>query len=354
MSKVSETICVGISIGDINGIGAEVILKALEDNRILSTCTPIIYGSTKVLSYHKKTLDLPEINFNSIPSADKAIAKKINVINCWNEEVNIDLGNSTSDGGKYALKSLQCCVEDMASNKIDVMITAPINKTNIQSKEFNFPGHTEFLAKYSNTEDYLMILVADSFRIGVVTSHIPLKEVATSLTKEAIVKKAKVFENSLIRDFGITKPRIAILGLNPHAGDNGLLGKEESEIIKPAIKELSEQGIKAFGPYAADGFFGSGSFGSFDGILAMYHDQGLTPFKALTFDNGVNYTAGLPIVRTSPDHGTAYEIAGKNQASESSFRNAIYLACDIFNQRKISREIFANPLVVSTDYKKDS
>lgn len=354
MSSSGEKIKVGITIGDVNGIGIEVILKAFSDNRMLSVCTPIIYGSTKVLSYHKKAINNDEINFHSVPSAEKAIHKKVNVINCWEGEVNIELGHSTNEAGQFALKSLECCVEDMAANKIDVMVTAPINKTNIQSKDFNFPGHTEYLANYSNTEDYLMILVADELRVGVVTSHIALKDVPAALTQEEIVRKATILEASLVKDFGITKPKIAILGLNPHAGDHGLMGDEESKVIKPAIKELSDKGMLAFGPYPADGFFGSGSFNQFDGILAMYHDQGLAPFKAITFDNGVNFTAGLPIVRTSPDHGTAYDLAGKNEASEISFRNAVYLACDIFAQRKESKELFANPLEVSVKGRRDN
>lgn len=340
----NQKIKVGISIGDINGIGMEVIIKTMLDNRVLQDFIPIVYGSTRVASYHRKALGINDFSFFPIEDATEAKAKKANIINCWDEEVNIQLGEPSETAGEYALKSLEAATSDLASNKIDVLVTGPINKRSIQSDKFKFPGHTEYLANMSNVDEALMLMVAEDLRVGVVTGHIPLMEVPKTLTREKILEKIEMMNNSLMRDFGIRKPKIAVLGLNPHAGERGLLGEEESNIISPAINKAKEKDIMAFGPYPADGLFGSSNFKNFDGILAMYHDQGLAPFKALSFDMGVNYTAGLPIVRTAPDHGTAFEIAGKDKASASSFRNAVYLARDIFLNRREHKELNTNPL----------
>lgn len=343
---MAETIKVGISIGDINGIGMEVIMKTFLDNRMMEICTPIVYGSSKIASVHRKALDIADFSFNVIKKAEDANPKRANLLNSWQEETEVNLGESTANGGKYAFQSLKAAVEDLASGKVDVLVTAPINKKNIQSEDFNFAGHTEFLADYSNEDNPLMILCDQGLRVGLVTGHLPIKDVAEALNKDLIASKIELFNKTLKQDFGIDKPKIAVLGLNPHSGDGGLLGTEEQEIISPAIKESFDRGIIALGPYPADGLFGSSTFSKFDGILAMYHDQGLAPFKAMAFHNGVNYTAGLPIVRTSPDHGVGYDIAGKNQASENSFRQAIYLACDIFRTRKANKQLAANSLSV--------
>lgn len=335
---------VGITIGDINGIGPEIIIKALRDNRILQDCIPIIYGSTKVISFHKKAIQDEEFAYQSCKNAMEAIAKKVNVVNVWNEEVKFDLGQSTETGGKYAFLALEKATEDLAANKIDVLVTAPISKDGIIKAGFQFPGHTEYLAHLSNQEEALMLMVNGNLRVALVTTHLALKEVSSHLTKEKIVQKIKMLENSLKKDFGLIRPKIAVFGLNPHAGENGKMGDEEQSIITPAIQQAKGEGILAFGPYPADSFFGSNSVREFDGILAMYHDQGLTAFKALAFEEGVNYTAGLPIVRTSPDHGTAFDIAGQDKASEQSMRSAIYLALDIYRNRQFVKEISANPL----------
>lgn len=340
---MSKNVKVGISIGDLNGIGFEVIIKTLEDNRVLSNATAIIYGSARIASYYRKALDLP-FNYKKINDADEAQEGKVNVVNLWEDEFKIEPGNSTAEGGKVAFMSLEAATKDLAAGKIDVLVTAPINKKNIQSKDFNFPGHTEYLTKYSNADESLMFMVNNTLRVGVATNHIPLSEISKALTKDIILSKLKLMNQSLIKDFGIIKPRIAVLGLNPHAGENGMLGEEESTIIIPAIDAAKKEGVVAFGPYASDGIFGSKNYATFDAILAMYHDQGLTPFKALAGGTGVNFTAGLPIVRTSPDHGTAYEIAGRNEADESSFRNAFFLAIDIFNNRNFNKEVNKNPL----------
>ncbi len=338
-----EKIKVGISIGDINGIGMEVIIKTFNDARMLEICTPIIYGSLKASSFHKKALGLNDFSFNKIKEAKSAIAKKPNLIECWQEDVRITLGQSTEEGGKYALASLEAATADLAAGNIDALVTAPINKDNIQSETFNFPGHTEYLSEKFEG-DSLMLMVGENIKIGVATNHIPISKVANTLTSDNIFGKLKILNKSLIQDFCATNPRIAVLGLNPHAGDNGLIGKEEENIIIPAIDNAKSIGINAFGPYPADGFFGSGNYKNFDAILAMYHDQGLIPFKSLSFGSGTNFTAGLSVVRTSPDHGVAYEIAGQNKAEETSFRQAIYAACDIYKNRMFSAEINKNPL----------
>ncbi|KAF0202109.1 MAG: 4-hydroxythreonine-4-phosphate [Bacteroidetes bacterium] len=347
MSEIDNKPVIGITHGDINSISYEIIIKALSDSRIFELLTPVVYGSSKVASYHRKMLNVSDFAFNLIKKADLANPKRANIININDQEVKIELGKSTAIAGELALLSLETATEDLKKGLIDVLVTAPINKQNIQSKEFHFPGHTEYLANKFGAEDYLMLMVSNSIRIGVVTGHIPLREVFNQLTEELLLHKINILHQSLIQDFGIRKPRIALLGVNPHASDNGLLGEEEASIIKPAIDKAFNSGMMVFGPYPADGFFGSSDFKKFDGILAMYHDQGMLPFKTLAFDSGVNYTAGLPIVRTSPAHGTAYDIAGKDEASAESFRAALYLATDIFYNRRQYAEMTANPLEMS-------
>jgi 4-hydroxythreonine-4-phosphate dehydrogenase len=349
MERETAPIRVGITIGDINGIGPEVIIKALRDNRILQDCIPIIYGSTRTMSYHKKAINDNEFLYQSCKSATEALPKKINIVNIWNEEVKFDLGQVTETGGKYAYLSLEKATEDLASNKIDVLVTAPISKEAISKAGFKFPGHTEYLAHLSNMDEALMIMVGPALRVALVTSHIALKDVSAALTKEKIVSKIKAFEQSLKKDFGVIRPKIAVFGVNPHAGENGKMGDEEINSIIPAIQQAQGEDTLAFGPYPADGFFGSSAMKQFDGILAMYHDQGLTAFKALAFEDGVNYTAGLPIVRTSPDHGTAFDIVAQDKASGQSFRSAIYLALDVYRSRQFFKEVHANPLVATPD-----
>lgn len=337
---------IGISIGDINGIGPEVVIKSLIDNRLLLDCTPIVYASTKTLSFHKKLLNEPEFNYQTCKSAADAVNRKINVVNVWNDEVQFDLGKGTETSGKYAYLSLERATEDLASGKIDVLVTAPISKEAIGKAGFQFPGHTEYLAHLAGMEEALMMMVSGSLRVALVTTHVALKEVSTSLSRERILQKIKALDASLKKDFGIQRPKIAVFGLNPHAGENGKMGAEEAEIITPAINMAKSEDIFAYGPFPADGFFGSPMRNQYDAVLAMYHDQGLAAFKALAFEDGVNYTAGLPIVRTSPDHGTAFDIAGKNEASAQSMRSAMYLAMDIFKTRKFLKEIAQNPLKI--------
>ncbi|MEN9699725.1 MAG: hypothetical protein RLZZ301_923 [Bacteroidota bacterium] len=346
-----ELVKVGITIGDLNGIGPEIVMKALKDNRILSDFIPVVYASNKVISFYKKQLNIQEFNFQSCKTASEVSPKKINVVNLWPEELPIEPGVSNTNGGAYALKSLEAATQDLAAGKIDVLVTAPFSKENVQKAGFNFVGHTEYLADLSGAKEALMVLVSGSLRVALVTTHIPVKDISAALTKEQIVQKIEKFEQSLKRDFGILRPRIAVFGLNPHAGENGKIGQEEQEIIIPAIQQTKNKGILAYGPYPADGFFGSDMRQQFDGILAMYHDQGLAAFKALCFDDGVNFTADLPIVRTSPDHGTAFDIAGKNQANAQSLRSAIYLAIDVYRQRKAIKEMNANPLPFSKEEK---
>lgn len=342
---------VGITIGDLNGIGPEIIVKALHDNRILTDIVPVVYGSNKVISHYKKQLNLQEFNYLSCKSAADINPKKVNIINVWQEEVQVEPGVSNADGGKYALLSLEAATRDLAEGKIDVLVTAPFSKENVAKAGFNFPGHTEYLAEMSGAKEALMVLVSGNLRVALVTTHIPIKEISSKLQKDLIVSKIEAFEQSLKKDFGLIRPRIAVFGLNPHAGENGKIGEEEQQTIIPAIQAAKNKGVLAFGPYPADGFFGSPLRQQFDGVLAMYHDQGLTAFKALCFDDGVNFTAGLPIVRTSPDHGTAFDIAGKMEADEQSLRSAIFLAVDIYRKRKVFKEIHANPLAVSKDEK---
>ncbi|CAD5278430.1 MULTISPECIES: 4-hydroxythreonine-4-phosphate dehydrogenase PdxA [unclassified Imperialibacter] len=327
---------VGITLGDINGIGPEVIIKALEDSRILKFMTPVIYGSSKVVSYYRKALDLSDFNYHQIKDLGQLFHRKVNVYNLWEETVEIKMGEENETGGKYAFLSLKAAVADLKDGKIDAVVTAPISKNNIQSEEFKFPGHTEYLAETFGVKDHLMLMAGDKMKIGLVTGHIPLKAVVSALGKELILKKLSVLDSTLKNDFGIKKPRIAVLGLNPHAGENGLLGNEERDVISPVLKEWKDKGNLVFGPFPSDGFFGTLMHAKYDGVLAMYHDQALIPFKTLCFETGVNYTAGLPAVRTSPDHGTAYSLVGKNEASETSMREAIFMAADIVKQRRVN------------------
>ncbi|OFX88290.1 MAG: 4-hydroxythreonine-4-phosphate dehydrogenase PdxA [Bacteroidetes bacterium GWF2_33_16] len=341
---MQDKIVVGISQGDINGISYEVIIKALMDPRMYDFSVPVVYGSAKVAAYHRKALNIANFSFNNVRGADEANVKRANIVNCLDDNIRVELGKSTQIAGEASYLSLQTAVKDLRDKKLDVLVTGPINKDNIQSEEFKFPGHTEYLTKEFGANDSLMLMISENLKVGVVTGHIPISQVPQAITEDSILKKLRIMNKSLIQDFRIRKPKIAVLGLNPHAGDNSLLGREEVDIIIPAIEKAKYEKIMAFGPYPADGFFGSDSFKKFDAILAMYHDQGLVPFKALAFGTGVNYTAGLSIIRTSPGHGTAYELAGLNQASEDSFRNAIYLACDIFRNRTEYLEISKNPL----------
>lgn len=337
-----QKIKVGISIGDLNGIGCEVVLKTFEDSRMLDFCTPIIFASNKTISYQKTELEL-EINYNGIQEASKALDGKINVVNVWREIPTINFGQATKEGGDYAIKSLKAAVASLKKGEIDVLVTAPINKNNIQAEDFKFPGHTDYLAQELEGES-LMFMVTDELKVGLLTDHIAVKDVAQAITPELIKSKVATIEKSLKIDFGISKPKIALLGINPHSGDNGIIGQEDDTILKPVIKEIAETGTLVYGPYSADSFFGSDGYKNFDAILAAYHDQGLIPFKTLAFGKGVNYTAGLDKVRTSPDHGTAYEIAGKGKADHSSFKEAVFTAIEIFRNREEYKELTANPL----------
>ncbi len=340
----TKPIIAGISHGDINGIGYEVIIKTLMDPMINELCIPVVYGSPKVAAYHRKALNINNFSFNNIRSPEEANPRKANMINCLDDNIRVELGKSTQQSGAAALSSLERAVEDLKNGKIDVLITAPIDKKNIQSESFHFNGHTEYLKSRAGVEEVLMFMISENMKIGIATGHCPIKQVPGMITVESLLGKLRLMNQSLIFDFAVRKPKIAVLGLNPHAGDNALLGEEENETILPAIRQAEKDGMLVFGPYPADGFFGAGSFAKFDGILAMYHDQGLAPFKALAFDSGVNFTAGLPFVRTSPVHGTAFAIAGKGEASENSFRQAVYLACTIFKNRQLYAEITKNPL----------
>lgn len=347
MSNENEgRIKVGITIGDVNGIGPEVVMKALADNRITQVCTPVIYGNSKVISQHRKQIQLQEFNYNTIRSNTEIIPRKVNLLNCWEEELKLEIGTPSVETGPYALKALQAATSDLASGFIDVLVTAPIDKHTI-APGGNFTGHTEFLAHAFNAKDYLMFMVSGDLRVALLTGHVPLSKIPSMVTRERIQQKLESMVKCLKRDFGIRRPRIAVLGLNPHAGDQGVIGNEDKEIIAPAIKAAYDKGIFAFGPYPSDGFFGAGQHTKFDAVLAMYHDQGLIPFKTLAFESGVNFTAGLPVVRTSPDHGTAYDIAGKGLASEASIREAIYLAIDIYTRRAEFDAVTANPLAFS-------
>ena len=338
---------VGISIGDLNGIGLETIIKTFKDSRMMDFCTPIVFGSTKVASIHRKAIEMQDFNFNIINTIKDANPKKANLLNIWNEDIEINFGTATTKSGELSFDSLKRASEALKNNDIDVLVTAPINKASIQEKVTNFIGHTEFLQGNFEGES-LMIMVSERMKVAFVTGHVPLTEVKKAITIENIILKTKKLNTSLIQDFGIRLPKIAVLGLNPHAGENGLLGGEENESIIPAVKKLKEEGIMAFGPYPADSFFTSRNLENFDGILSMYHDQGLTAFKTLSFSDGVNFTAGLNIIRTSPVHGTAYEIAGQGIADERSFREAVFMACDIYKKRTEFKLLNENPLVFSS------
>ncbi|MBV6404033.1 MAG: 4-hydroxythreonine-4-phosphate dehydrogenase PdxA [Flavobacteriales bacterium] len=344
MSTERRPVRVGISCGDLQGIGIEVVLKTFEDARMLQELTPVLYASAKAVSLHRKQLGLEEVQFHRVNDAADALPRKLNLVNLWDDELPLELGRPSGPLAAYAIRSLEAATQDLAAGKTDVLVTAPIDKHSMAAAGFAHPGHTEYLAHVAGVDQVLMVLVADGLRVGTVTGHIPLKDVATAITTERIVAKAKLFHQSLLRDFGIVTPRLAVLGLNPHAGDGGALGSEDRERILPAVRQLAAEGIAAMGPYAADGFFGSGAYRHFDGVLAMYHDQGLAPFKALSFGHGVNYTAGLPIVRTSPDHGTGLDIAGQGVADEGSFRHAVWLAVDVLRAREHFKTVGANPL----------
>ena len=331
---MNRQLIVGITQGDGNGIGYEVIIKSLADARILDSFTPVIYGSSKIFGFYKKQIhNIEQMDTNVISSAKDVHHKRVNIVNCLPDNVFVEPGQATPESAKSAIRSLQCAVEDLKQGYIDVLVTAPINKRAMVDEGFGYTGHTEYLEKEFGVDEVAMIMVSDQLRIGVVTGHIPLKDVATSITQEKIVSKLRLMNESLKRDFGIIRPRIAVLGLNPHCGDGGLLGHEEQNIILPAVRQANDEGILAFGPYSPDGYFGLGNYGRFDGTLAMYHDQGLAPFKAIAFETGVNFTAGLPIIRTSPDHGTAYEMAGRDEADPRSMMSAIYTAIDIYKHR---------------------
>ncbi len=340
MSKIT----IGITCGDINGIGLEVVLKALSFKSAGQAFTTIVYGSTKVVAYHKNIISQDNVQFFPIQGPEEALSERINVVNCWPDNVNITLGKPTELGGKCAFMALERAVIDLKSGAIDALITAPINKKAMQMAGFPFPGHTEYIASELKAKDSLMLMVSDNLRVGLASNHLPIRDVAAAITREKLLRKILILAETLKIDFNIGRPTIAVLGLNPHAGDEGAIGSEEDAIIRPAIEDAKAKGVLAFGPFPADGFFGSGQFSKFDAILAMYHDQGLVPFKALSFGAGVNYTAGLSAVRTSPDHGTAYDIAGKGEADETSLIKAIFLAADIVRNRSEYLDMHANSL----------
>ncbi|VXB38179.1 4-hydroxythreonine-4-phosphate dehydrogenase [Flavobacterium sp. 9R] len=342
MNKTAENIIVGISIGDLNGIGSEVVLKTFEDARMLEFCTPVIFANVKIVSFLKKGFESTS-SIHGIDKLDQIVLGKINVYNLWREGVDLNLGTNDDKVGEYAIKSFVAATKALKEGIVDVLVTAPINKYNIQSESFKFPGHTDYLAQELEG-DALMLMVSDNLRVGLLTDHVPLNEVAGHLTEELIKKKIETVKQSLIRDFSINKPKIAVLGLNPHCGDGGVIGSEDDAVLKPTLKKIFDKGTLVFGPFPADSFFGSNHYEKYDAIIATYHDQGLIPFKTLSFGRGVNYTAGLDKVRTSPDHGTAYDIAGKNQADFTSFKEAVYLAIDIYKSRIQYQEVSSNPL----------
>src|SRR6187402_230702 len=340
--KKAENIIVGISIGDLNGIGSEVVLKTFEDSRMLELCTPVIFANVKILSFIRKNFE-STVALQGIDKLDQIVIGKVNVFNLWREGIDLNLGTNDEKVGEYAIKSFVAATKALKDGEIDVLVTAPINKYNIQSEEFKFPGHTDYLNQELEG-DALMLMVQDNLRVGLLTDHIAINEVASHLTEELIFKKIETINQTLIQDFSINKPKIAVLGLNPHCGDGGVIGSEDDNVLKPALKKLFEKGTLVFGPFPADGFFGSNQYEKYDAVIATYHDQGLIPFKTLSFGNGVNYTAGLNKIRTSPDHGTAYDIAGKNKADYNSFKEAVYLAIDVYNSRNQYAEISEKPL----------
>ncbi len=340
--KSADKLKLGISIGDLNGIGGEIVLKTFDDSRILDFCTPVIFASVKTLSFLKKHFNL-SLNFQGIEKASEAIDGKINIVNVWKENVPINFGAEDPEIGNYAFKSLEAATVALKNDEIDVLVTAPINKNTIQSERFQFPGHTDYLAKELNGES-LMFMISDNLKVGLLTDHVPLKDIAGKITPELIEKKIAIIKKTLQQDFRIRKPKIAVLGINPHSGDNGLIGKEDEDVLKPTLQKLREKGTLVYGPYAADSFFGSKNHESFDAVVASYHDQGLIPFKTLSFGEGVNFTAGLSKVRTSPDHGTAFDIAGKDCANINSFKEAVFKAIEIYNTRKEYKKLTENPL----------
>lgn len=344
---MSKKIRIGISQGDVNGISYEVIMKTLTDTRITEICTPVIYGSPKVAAYHKKALEIDNFSPTGINSPEEAKGNRVYVINCVDDNIRVELGKTTESAGIASYAALKAATDALEGGKIDALVTGPINKNNIQHADFNYSGHTEYLQERFRADEVMMLMVSDLLKVGLVAGHVPMSQLSSVIDEDLIVEKLKILSQSLLMDFGIRNARIAVLGLNPHAGDDGLLGSEEQEVIIPAIKRAKNSKISAFGPFPADGFFGAGRFTKFDAVLAMYHDQGLAPFKALSMDNGVNFTAGLPVVRTSPAHGTAFELAGKNEASEASFRNAMYLAIDIVRNRELYKEISHSPLLTN-------
>lgn len=340
--KSAQKIKLGISIGDLNGIGGEIVLKTFEDSRMLDFCTPIIFASVKTLSFLKKHFDLT-LNLQGIDDISQAIEGKVNVINVWKENVSIEFGVEDTEIGKYAFRSLEAATKALKTDAIDVLVTAPINKNTIQSESFNFPGHTDYLARELEGES-LMFMITDKLKVGLLTDHVPLKDIAQVITPKLIEKKIEIIQKTLQQDFRISKPTIAVLGINPHSGDNGLIGDEDETILKPTLQKLKDKGHLVFGPYAADSFFGSRNHLNFDAVVASYHDQGLIPFKTLSFGEGVNFTAGLKKVRTSPDHGTAFEIAGKNMANINSFKEAVFKAIEIYKTRREYNKLTKNPL----------
>lgn len=344
MNKKAENIIVGISVGDLNGIGSEVILKTFEDSRMLELCTPVIFANAKILSFVKKSFT-STVQFHGVDKLDQIIPGKVNVYNLWKEGVDINFGTNDEKIGGYAIKSFVAATKALKEDLIDVLVTAPINKYNIQSEDFKFPGHTDYLDQELEG-NALMMMVQDNLRVGLLTDHVPLNQVSSYLTEELIVRKIETIKKSLIQDFSIVKPKIAVLGLNPHCGDGGVIGKEDDLVLKPVLKKIFDSGTLVFGPFSADGFFGSGQYEKYDAVVATYHDQGLIPFKTLSFGKGVNYTAGLNRVRTSPDHGTGYDIAGKDMADFNSFKEAVYLALDIFRSRNQYEEISEKPLKI--------
>lgn len=341
MSKKQQRI-VGITIGDLNGIGSEIILKTFQDPRMLDFCTPVIFASVKLMSFYKKELN-SAVSLHGIDSLDKVIHKKVNVLNVWKEAVEVNFGQENPKAGAYSIKSLKAAVAALKKDQIDVLVTAPIHKSNIQSKAFSFPGHTDYLNQELEGNS-MMFMVAGNLRVGLLTDHVPVKDVSSTITPELIKQKIETVNKTLRQDFGIITPKIAVLGINPHTGDNGVIGKEDDHVLRPTLKELNEKGVLAYGPYAADSFFGSQNYKNFDAIIAAYHDQGLVPFKTLAFGKGVNYTAGLSKIRTSPDHGTAYDMAGKNQASNESFQAALFKALEIHKTRMQYLKLTKNPL----------
>jgi 4-hydroxythreonine-4-phosphate dehydrogenase len=343
MSIPQQRPVIGISIGDLNGIGTELAIKTFSDNRLLEICTPILFASNKLINFYRKSIPESTFNYQHIKDLARPFHKQVNLYNCWEEEVAINPGQLTDAGGAYAVKSLVAAAEALKERKIDGLITAPMHKKNMQTSDFSFTGHTPYLRQLFGVKDVLMLMSSENFRVGLVTEHVPVSEIARNITREAILSKLNILKESLMRDFGIDKPRIAVLGLNPHAGDEGLIGREEEDIIKPAIKD-AKHNMLVYGPYSADAFFARNQQQKFDAVLAMYHDQGLIPFKSLAYGEGINYTAGLPAVRTSPDHGTAFDIAGKNKADTGSFLASVYGCLDIVGKRREFIENHKNPL----------